>query len=71
MDKKTISFSVNNENLKFLDDKCDNLGMSRSSYINMIISEYRQSKDLANSLPELISVLVDLDMQLKEKEKEV
>jgi hypothetical protein len=71
--KKTISFSVNSDNLDFLDEKSNNLGMTRSSYLNMIISEYRQSKNLVQTLPELISVLSDLDKQLKnvEKEKEV
>lgn len=72
MDKKvTISLTIKNEHLKYLDDNAKELGMSRSSFISMVISQHMKSSNLNEILPDLVSVLSDLNKKLGDKEKEV
>jgi metal-responsive CopG/Arc/MetJ family transcriptional regulator len=69
--KTTISFAIKNEHLDYLDEKAKELGMSRSSFISMMISQHMQQQDLVKTLPELVKVLGKLDRQITDKEKEV
>lgn len=70
-EKTTVSVNLKNEHLKYLDENAKELGMSRSSFVAMMISQHMQSQDLVKILPDLVNVLSDLDRQLKEKEKGV
>lgn len=72
MDKKiTISMTLKQKHIDYLDEKSKDMGMSRSAFVALIISQHMQSQDLVKILPDLVNVLSDLDKQLKEKEKEV
>jgi len=45
-----------NDILKKVDARCEELCMSRSSYIVMALNKQFEAEDLTNNLPELLSV---------------
>jgi len=68
--KVTVSINIKMEHLKYLDDNAQDLGMSRSSYISMLISNAMKSKTVMEMMPDLINSLKSLDEKVGELEKE-
>jgi len=67
MDKKvTISLTIKNEHLKYLDDNAKEFGMFRSSFISMIISQHMKKDSLVEIMPDLVTVLKDLNKKLED-----
>lgn len=68
--KLTVSMTIKAEHLEYLDENAKDLGMSRSSYISMMISNAMKSKTIMEMMPDLISSLKSLDEKVGELEKE-
>jgi hypothetical protein len=67
--KITISITVKSEHLEYLDENANDLGMSRSSYISMLISNAMKSKSIMEMMPEFIDSIKSLDEKVGELEK--
>lgn len=55
--KKSISFTVNKEMEKYLNDLSEKLGMNRSSVITMIINQYKQGVDTVSALGKAMNMV--------------
>jgi metal-responsive CopG/Arc/MetJ family transcriptional regulator len=64
--KQTVSVNLDIEVIEYLDKKSEELGISRSGFVSMIINQYKDSQEVIKQLPELLEIMSDMNISLKD-----
>lgn len=66
--KKTLSISLDEEVLDYINQYAQKMGTSKSAAINVLISQARQYNASVESIPALINTINQINLQQKEKD---